>query len=65
MKTVKAAHYLQWINAVECCYNAVQYIMILHTSLQKVRQNIIQRLNPQHYIPRPDGRDMRFFREYD
>ena len=33
--------------------------MILHTSLQELRQNINQRLNPQKTpIPRPDGRAM-------
>ena len=32
---------------VECHYNVVEFNMVLHTSLQEVRQNINQRLNPQ------------------
>ena len=33
---------------VECCYNMVQYNMIIHTSLQELlRQNINHRRNPQ------------------
>ena len=35
------------ICTVECGYNVVQYNMVLHTSLQEVRQNINQWLNPQ------------------
>ena len=38
----------------ECCYNTVQYNMILHTSLEELRQNINQRLNSQttpHTLP--------------
>ena len=34
-------------HTVECRYNAVQYNIVLHTSLQEVRQNINQKLNPQ------------------
>ena len=33
--------------AVECCYNLFQYGIILHTALQKLRQNIIQSLCSQ------------------
>ena len=32
---------------VECCYNTVQYNMVLLSSLQEVRQNINQILHPQ------------------
>ena len=32
-------------DTVECCYNMVQYNMILHTSLQWLRQNINRSLN--------------------
>ena len=32
---------------MECRYNAVRYNNILYTSLQKQKQNIKQRLNPQ------------------
>ena len=35
-------------NTVECRYNAVKYNMILHTSLQWLRQSIDQSLNPQN-----------------
>ena len=31
---------------VECLYNTGQYNMILHTSLQWLKQNIVQSLNP-------------------
>ena len=36
-------------------YNAVQYNKILYKSLQELRQNINQRLDPQTPIPRPSG----------
>ena len=36
---------------VECCYNVAQYNKILHTSFEKLRQNINQRLNPQKNTP--------------
>ena len=36
-----------WSYTVECRYNVVQYTMVFHISLQEVRQNINQRLNPQ------------------
>ena len=32
---------------VKCRYDVLQYNMVLHTSLQEVRQNINERLNPQ------------------
>ena len=38
----------------ECCYIVNYYNMLLHTSLQELRQNINQRLNPQktpHTLP--------------
>ena len=35
------------LTTVKCRYKVVQYNMILHTSLQELRQNISQRLNPQ------------------
>ena len=34
---------------VECRYNAAQYNIVLHTSLQEVRQNINQRHRQQHH----------------
>ena len=37
-----------WI--VECRYNAVQYNMILHVSLQAVRQNNNHSLHPQRVV---------------
>ena len=43
-------------NTVEWRYNAVQYNMVLHTSLQEVRQSINQRLHTQkapHSSPWP------------
>ena len=44
---------------VECCYNAVQYNMILHTTLQWLKSNINQNLNPQkHPISRLNRRAM-------
>ena len=39
-------------NTVECCYNAVQYNKILHTSLQWREKNINQRLNRQRHTYR-------------
>ena len=49
------------INTVGCRYNAVQYNMALHTSLQLPRKNINQNVNPQtHPILRPNWRAMRF-----
>ena len=35
------------VNTAMCCCNTVQYNMIFHTSLQWLRQNIYQSLNPQ------------------
>ena len=37
-------------NTIECHYNAVQYNMILHTSLWWLRQNINESVNP-HMTP--------------
>ena len=37
--------------AAGCRYNAVQYNMILHTSLQWLRQSINQEFEPTKYIP--------------
>ena len=34
-------------HTIQCCYEAVQYNKIMHTSVQVLRQNISQRLNPQ------------------
>ena len=49
---------ISW-NTVECRYNAVQYNMILHTSMQRPRQSINHSWNPQNNpIPRPNGRAM-------
>ena len=42
-------------DTVESLYNAVQYNMVLHTSLQDVRQNIRGCTHKRHPIPRPDG----------
>ena len=49
--------FLRWENKVECCYNVVHYSMILHTSLQWLRQSINHSLNPQNtsHIARPNG----------
>ena len=38
-------------NTVKRCYNAVQYNMILHTSLQWLGQSINLILNPKKHIP--------------
>ena len=41
-------NHVQKYYTVECCYNTVQYEMILHTSLQLRRQNINQTVNSQN-----------------
>ena len=38
---------LWWPSKAECLYNAVQYNMTLHTSLQWLCQNVYQSFNPQ------------------
>ena len=40
---------------VECHYNAVQYSIILHTSLQQLKHNITVWTHKRHSISRPDG----------
>ena len=51
------------IYAVECRNNAVKYNMILHISLQELRQIINQKLNPQKTSPWRAS-DGGVFREY-
>ena len=55
--SVPVSHHSGKFYTVECRYNAVQFITILHTALRWQQQNRLQTHNT-HPIPRPHGRAM-------